>query len=272
MTTSIPATTVPSVANLIGVTIGNTLTSIGQLAFLSCSALASVTFAPISTLTSIGQAAFQQSGLTSITIPTSVTTIGISAFNTCSALTSINVETSNTNYSSLDGVLFNKLQTTLIQYPGGKSGPYTIPASVETIGYRAFLFSTGLTSVTIPASVTSIDEAAFQSCFSLTSVTNGNSVITIGKEAFQECINLTGVTIGNSVETIGIRAFQTCTVLADIAIPASVTTIDANAFQFSGLANVTIATNPSQVISGITFTAGTTVTFFGKTGVNIVYP
>ena len=271
-TTSIPATTVPSVANLIAVTIGNIVTSIGQLAFLGCSALASVTFALISTLTSIGQAAFQQSGLTSITIPTSVTTIGISAFNTCFSLTSINVDTSNTNYSSLDGVLFNKLQTTLIQCPGGKSGTYTIPNSVTSIGYRSFLFCIGLTSITIPASVTSIDEAAFQSCSNLTGVIIPTSVITIGKEAFQSCSSLISVTIGNSVQTIGLRAFQTCPALESIAIPASVTTIDGNAFQFSGLLNVTIATNPSQAISGIIFTAGTTVTFFGKNGVNIVYP
>jgi hypothetical protein len=56
----------------------------------------------------------------------------------------------------VDGVLFDQLQTTLIQYPGGKTGGYTVPGSVTRIGDLAFFYCTGLTSVTIPASVTTI--------------------------------------------------------------------------------------------------------------------
>jgi hypothetical protein len=68
-------------------------------------------------------------------------------------------------------VLFNKALTTLIQCPGGKTGPYTIPASVTSIGSYAFRDCTGLTSVTIPASVTNIGSSAFDHCSGLTSVT-----------------------------------------------------------------------------------------------------
>ena len=64
----------------------------------------------------------------------------------------------NSVYSSVDGVLFNKSQTTLIQYPGGKAGSYTIPNSVTSIGDYAFSGCTSLTSVTIPNSVTSIGD------------------------------------------------------------------------------------------------------------------
>jgi len=63
------------------------------------------------------------------------------------------VEALNSFYSSVDGVLFNKSQTTLIQYPGGKAGAYIIPGSVTSIGI-AFSRCTNLTSVTIPSSVT----------------------------------------------------------------------------------------------------------------------
>ena len=44
------------------------------------------------------------------------------------------VDTNNPAYSSVDGVLFNKSQTTLIQCPGAKTGSYTIPNSVTSIG------------------------------------------------------------------------------------------------------------------------------------------
>jgi hypothetical protein len=91
------------------------------------------------------------------------------------------------NYSSEGGVLFNKDKTSLIQYPGGKQGSYTIPTSVTSIGDGAFSGCTGLTSVTIPNSVTSIGDFAFLSCTGLTSVTIPNSVTSVGMRASLGC-------------------------------------------------------------------------------------
>ena len=76
-------------------------------------------------------------------------------------------------YSSVDGVLFNKSQTTLIQYPGGKAGSYTIPDSVTNIGDYAFQYCTSLTSVTIPNSVTSIGEGRSKPAQALTASFQG---------------------------------------------------------------------------------------------------
>jgi hypothetical protein len=67
-------------------------------------------------------------------------------------------------------VLFNKDKTTLVAYPGGKQGAYTIPNSVTSIGKRAFYGCKFLTSVTIPNSVTSIGYEAFSECWSITSI------------------------------------------------------------------------------------------------------
>jgi len=86
-------------------------------------------------VTSIGHQAFQScTSLTSVTIPNSVTNIGDYAFSGCTSLSAITVEALNSFYSSVDGVLFNKSQTMLMQYPGGKAGSYTIPNSVTSIG------------------------------------------------------------------------------------------------------------------------------------------
>ena len=156
-------------------------------------------------VTSIGQSAFEASYITTVTIPNSVTNIGQDAFANCTILTNINVDAANPAYSSMNGVLFDKAQATLLQFPGDLGGGYTIPNSVTSIGGGNSFFGgafgdcASLTSVTIPNSVTSIGDYAFESCSSLTSVTIGNSVTSIGDGAFYDCTSLTGIYFqGNS--------------------------------------------------------------------------
>ena len=233
--------------SLTSVTIPNSVTSIGNDAFYGCSSLTSVTIP--NSVTSIGNNAFYGClSLTSVTIPDSVTSIGYSALSSCTSLTSIEVSYDNENYSSVDGVLFDKDKTKLIQYPAGSNRTiYSIPNSVISIGSDAFVGCTSLTSVTIPNSVTSIGGSAFSGCTNLTSITIPDSVTSIGSYAFEDCTSLTSVTIGNSVTSIGGSAFSGCTSLTSITIPDSVTSIGDYAFyECTSLKSVTI---PDSVTS-----------------------
>jgi hypothetical protein len=203
-------------------------------------------------LTTIGEGAFAECQyLTSITIPASVTSIGgetpVGAFVGCGKLTSITVGAANPAFSSVDGVLFDKEKTTLILFPQGKSGTYTIPSTVTSIGAGAFYGCSGLTGVTIPDSVTSIGGGAFANN-QLTSVTIGNSVTSIGAVAFANN-QLTSVIIGNSVTSIGAVAFQN-NQLTSVSIPDSVTSIDAGAFYGNQLNSVSIPDSVTAIGGG----------------------
>ncbi|MCR5362267.1 MAG: leucine-rich repeat protein [Bacteroidales bacterium] len=242
---------------LTSVTIPSSVTSISSSAFEYCSGLTSVTIP--SSVTSIGKYAFGQcTGLTSVTIPSSVTSIGEGAFYGCTGLTSVTIPSSVTSIGYFafndvanvvyngsaegapwgasfingiveDGIVFDAEKTQLIKYCGN-GGDVTIPATVTSIGEKAFNNCTGLTSVTIPDGVTSIGDYAFRGCSGLTSITIPSSVTSIGSSAFQGCSGLTSVTIPSSVISIDYRAFYGCTGLTSVTIPSSVKYIGDDAF------------------------------------------
>ena len=244
--------------------IPNSVTSIGDCAFLGCSSLTSLTIPD--SVTSIGDCAFWNcSSLTSLTIPNSVTSIGDSAFWNCSSLTSLTIPNSITTvgsnpFSGLtlqldnrsphfyveDNVLFTADKKHLIAYYS-KQTSYSIPNSVTSIGDRAFLGYSRLTTLTIPNSVTSIGKGAFEYCSSLTSLTIPNSVSSIGDSAFWNCSSLTSLTIPDSVSSIGDSAFWNCSSLTSLTIPNSVTSIGDSAF--SSCSSLTSLTIPNSVTS-----------------------
>ncbi len=119
--------------------------------------------------------------------------------------------------------------------------------NVTSIGNSAFCACESLTSVTIPNSVTSIEGQAFYECGSLTNITIPNSVTSIGGQAFRNCSSLISVAIPNSVTTIGYSAFCGCDSLTSVTIPNSVTSIGEQAFgSCDSLTNIVL---PSSITS-----------------------
>ena len=209
------------------VTIGAGVTSVGQNAFLGCTALKSVTLP--AGLKTLGVYAFADcNALTSIELPASLETIGTNAFDAdAGGLTEIKVQTGNTHFEAAGGVLYNKGQTALLLYPRKKPG----------------------TTFAVPASVTTIEAYAFSKCAALESITLPDALETIGNSAFSECSALKSVTIPKKVETIGDFVFRLCTELKDVTVFWN-----------------TPLTIPSGVFAGITPPTGVTLHVPGGTG------
>ena len=134
-------------------------TSVGDYAFIGCSALESAR------------------------IGSKVNEIGGGAFAGCAKLASITVEEGNDNFKAEDGMLFSKDCTTLISAFGEETS-LVVSNSVVTIADGAFAGYETLQSVVLPSGVTTIGEAAFSNATVFASITIPASVTTIGANAF----------------------------------------------------------------------------------------
>lgn len=205
-------------------------------------------------VTTIGNAAFRDSSVTSVTIPASVTEIGANAFAGCTNLTSVTYGGDWSNLTIQSGnpavedaakdaaneqlfdfeFILNNTAVVVIRYKG-TAADVTIPSRykgkpVTVIDHVAFYNNSAVTSVTIPDSVTAIPDYAFGFCSQLTNISIPNSVTFIGFSAFNSCTSLESITLPSSLSTIQSYAFYNCGNLKTIRIPVSVTSIGNYAF------------------------------------------
>lgn len=214
-------------SNLVSVNIGSGVTSIGFQAFSYCGALTSISVDSNNTnFKSIDGMLFNKSGTELIqcpggkvtcTISSSVSSITGWAFYGCASLNSINVDSKNSNYKSINGVLFNKSGTNLIRCPNTKSGSYTIPDSATAIKDRAFDACTKITSITIPSSINSIGTKAFWTMQSLTDVIYLGTTDPGSKDVFVNCYKLTYVKVPSNYESQTFCGFAVSKSLSAIA-------------------------------------------------------
>ena len=255
-------------SNLTSIEIPDSVTSIGDGAFGECRSLRSIEIPD--SVTSIGDKAFMNcNSLRSVVISDRVTSIGDNAFIHCDNLTEITVAAGNVKYCSEDGVLFDKNKTTLMCYPGNKSGSsYTIPGSVTNIVEGTFAGCTRLSKIlvsednthycsedgvlfnkdkttlicypakksgkdyTIQTGVTSVGIYAFANNNKLTEIWISDSLTDLGHHAFMDCTSLESIRIHpNDMTSIEFGVFLRCESLEKIHLPYNVNRIDGWAFR-----------------------------------------
>ena len=234
--------------------------------------LKSVTFGAAENL-QVHSNAFYNTGLTSLYLPANLSYVGEYAFIGLKDLTAYTVADENPRYKSINGVLYSKDGKKLIAYPAGKTGNFTVPKEVETIGfgafenslieavsfedginlltigYRAFYKSEKLASVSIPESVVSIDFYAFAECRNLERVTfaENNKLTGIYEGAFLNCSSLTDIIIPDNIVEVSDFAFYGCRALTKLPFSetSEVKGIYDYAFAYSGITELVI---PDSVI------------------------
>ncbi|MBQ2664500.1 MAG: leucine-rich repeat domain-containing protein [Clostridia bacterium] len=233
-------------SSLTKIVLPSNLKVINDYAFHGCSSLSDISIPEGCTIIGTNAISGCQS-LTNIFIPASVTSIGNSAFGGSYNLTGLEVSEENINYTSENGVLYNKDKTELLAYPSAE-GDYTIPSGVKHIGDGAFASCKNLISITIPDSVISIENGAFTYCRNLTSINIPYSITSIGDVAFTYCDKLSNIDLPDSIVSIGVNAFADCHSLQHINIPKGMTHIADLTFYFcSDLKNVYIPKSITRV-------------------------
>ena len=230
--------------NIEELTLSSKLTSISSETFKSCKSLRKINIP--NGLTNIGDKAFMYcTSLESVTLPDSLTSLYSNAFDYCTSLASIHigsglqssdewysspvrfgycpnleevtVSSSNQYYSSIDGVLYNKEQTSLLCCPNKKVDDFYYPETIASIGDSAFYGCDRLESISLPSLITSIGVRAFEGCTSLTSIDIPSTLTTIGEYAFYNCSSLEEISFA-SVTSLGRGVLSGCTSIKSVTL------------------------------------------------------
>ena len=242
----------------------NNVVSIESEAFFNCYNLESCTFG--NKMKKIEDRAFAYTNLTTVTIPASVEKIGENVFLYNFSLKEITVDSNNSAYSSLDGVLYNKAKTELIKYPENKDTEiFSIPGTVKTIKDDAF-YGADFSEISIPASVKEYEGTVFGGCGWLKEInvdssnavyssdsgvfynkdkselikipqsmeaetyTIASTVKTIREYAGIYCSDIQNLIMSKNVEKIGYKAFYNCNGLKTVELN-NVVSIESEAFE-----------------------------------------
>ena len=225
--------------SLVSVDIPNTVTDIGEEAFL-LNSLTSLILP--NSVTTLGDYAFEENSISQVTLSSTLTSIGVRAFSN-NQITSLTIPSSIQTVK--DGAFRGNLITSL-----------TLNNGLISIGEYSFA-DTSLTTLVIPDSVTSLDRGAFYSS-GINNLTLGSGLTSIPYSAFQNNPLENGLSIPSSVISIEENAFGGVNSLTSVTIPSNVTSVGRKAFTSNSFTSFTIS-NEDAILHHEAFPNGVSV-------------
>ncbi len=178
---------------------------------------------------------------------------GYSPFSGCSSITEFEIPEGNTNFKTVDGIIYGKSGEWLIAYPAGKTGVFTVPESVKGIGPKSFANSkvseviigsnvtelgikafkaSSITTIKFPkfSNDTKIRTGCFDSCNELVSVSFADGTVSSKNATFRYCKKLTEIYFPETMTTLSDGMFIGCTSLKKVTLPRAVTVLPEQIF------------------------------------------
>jgi len=165
----------------------------------------------------LGRSAFRGCKISSLHIPAGVMNAGTYTFSDLPNLKAITVDDANPQFSSIDGVLFNKPKTRLIKFPQTRGGDYAIPEGVEELANGAFANNQKIQSIALPNTLKFIRRDVFLKCRNLTNIELPDSLEVIEPLSFS-LSGIQKVNLPKNVKEIGSIAFRHCEGLVRLTV------------------------------------------------------
>ncbi len=224
-----------------------TLATIGYETFAGCTSLEEIKIPE--TLSDIGDFAFADTKFKTIDFGKNIAAVGANSFVGNTSLETINVVDNNKEYSSVDGVLYNKKGTSLVTFPAGKTGEYQLPQGVEEIRAYAFKYAKiSAVKLSEEPALRYIGVNAFENS-QIKEIEISANVEKISSNAFKNAEKLSKVTFNEGLTYIAASAFEGCKALKEIALPDSLHDIANSAFKNAGLKSVNLGDGVAKIDS-----------------------
>lgn len=227
--------------NLTGITLSNNLQTIGKNAFNGRRSVRNFVFP--NSLVTIGEGAFSYCASAEFSFGSNIETIDKNAFLNCVSMQNITIPNSTTSLG--ESAFRNCSGATVLSIGSGLKtiNNYTfqncsslkridVPDNVLYIKNNVFDVCTSASAATIGSGCKEIGSSLFNGCKNLQNVVfaNGSATSTIGDYTFNECKNLTSVTFSNTLDSIGAYTFNGCIKLTEVVYPDSVYSIGIQQF------------------------------------------
>lgn len=195
-------------------------------------------------VTEIGKYAFRATGITEVTVPAGVTRLEEYTFYDCEKLRKAVLPDDitfigNSCFSECDSMVDVNIPAkvvTIDQYAfynnAKRTAPIVLPATLKTIGYRAFMYNKVVKIITFNEGLETIRNYAFSNCNAVESIRLPESITTLEYNAFEGCDSITTFSFPQNIKAVPDGILYHCDKLKKVVLADGTTSLGSSAFSY----------------------------------------